>query len=48
MIETFTSKLTLDRLNFRDVRVALDVGSRDGLQSIELANALPHAHRGQP
>jgi FkbM family methyltransferase len=43
MIETFTSKLTLDRLNFRDVRVALDVGSRDGLQSIELANAFPHA-----
>lgn len=43
MIESLLSKLKLDRLNFADIKTILDVGSRDGIQAIELSKAFPNA-----
>jgi FkbM family methyltransferase len=43
MIESLISKLKLDKLNFKDINVILEVGSRDGKQAIELSMAFPEA-----
>ncbi len=41
MIEAFAALLRLDKVNFSSSWTIFDVGSRDGLQSIEFANAFP-------
>jgi FkbM family methyltransferase len=43
MIESLLSKLKLDRLNFNNIKIILEVGSRDGNQAIELSKAFPNA-----
>jgi FkbM family methyltransferase len=43
MIEQFITKLKIDKVDFKSIRYILDVGSRDGLQSIELKGHFTNA-----
>ena len=43
MIEPLITALKIDKFDFNSVKTAFDIGSRDGLQALELASAFPLA-----
>ncbi len=44
MIESLLTALKIDKFNYDSVKVAFDIGSRDGLQALELAAAFTNAN----